>query len=249
MNDQRKTKKQLLEELEHERERSSALSEVSKRVAAAHDTDRILELIVNEAARLVGGTAAWLRFLDGNALVTGATIMSGAAYIAEHSRIRPTVPVGEGASTIGHVMATKKPLVVEDMAEELLVPLEVRELLAKHNFHGAASVPLLADDRSIGVLTVSDRRVRRFTEDEVALLTAFADQAALALEKARLLKEAETERERADSLYRVSNLLAAAHDTDEVFRPDCERGRAAPRRIRLLYSVVAGGRIGPCRRH
>lgn len=64
MNDQRKTKKQLLEALERqrellerERERSIALQEVSKKVAAAHGTDEVLNLIVNEAARLVGAHA------------------------------------------------------------------------------------------------------------------------------------------------------------------------------------------------
>jgi GAF domain-containing protein len=63
---------------------------------------------------------------------------------------------------------------------------------------------------------VLDKRIRRFTRDEVSLLQAFADQASLALEKARLLNEAEREKERSDALYRVSNLLAGAHDTDEV---------------------------------
>jgi len=71
MNDQRKTKKQLLEELEqerelvaHERERSIVLQEVSNKVAAAHDTDEVLDLIVNEAARLVGADGAIMRLLE-----------------------------------------------------------------------------------------------------------------------------------------------------------------------------------------
>jgi hypothetical protein len=53
MNDDQKTKEQLLEELaqgrallEQSEERSLALQEVSKRVAAAHDIDEILDLIV-----------------------------------------------------------------------------------------------------------------------------------------------------------------------------------------------------------
>ncbi len=72
MNDDQKTKEQLLEELAHsqelleqeqrradlERERSLALQEVSKRVAASHDTDEVLDLIVNEAARLIGTHSA-----------------------------------------------------------------------------------------------------------------------------------------------------------------------------------------------
>ena len=64
MNDDQKTKEQLLEELEHERERadkeherSLALQEVSKKVAGAHDNDAVLDLIVNEAARLLDTSA------------------------------------------------------------------------------------------------------------------------------------------------------------------------------------------------
>ena len=55
-----------------------------------------------------------------------------------------------------------------------------------------------------------DKRVRDFSGDEVSLLSA------LALEKARLLNEAQREKERSDALYRVSNLLAGAHETHEV---------------------------------
>ena len=65
MNDERKTKKQLLEELERERERadvererSLALQEVSKRVAAANDTDAVLDLNVNEPSRPGGAAEA-----------------------------------------------------------------------------------------------------------------------------------------------------------------------------------------------
>ena len=107
MDDQQKTKKQLLEELQQERslvkcerERSMALKEVSNKVAAAHDTDEVLDLIVNEAARLLGAPAAWLRFLDGNVMIPGATTKSGAAYIEEHSRIRPTLPRNEHCGTL-----------------------------------------------------------------------------------------------------------------------------------------------------
>ncbi len=58
MNDQSKTKKQLIEELDRERERSNALYRVSNLLAGAHDTDEVLDIIVNEATRLVGGKAA-----------------------------------------------------------------------------------------------------------------------------------------------------------------------------------------------
>ncbi|MCH9017024.1 MAG: GAF domain-containing protein, partial [Chloroflexi bacterium] len=214
MNDQSKTKKQLLEELEqerelvaHERERSIVLQEVSNKVAAAHDTDEVLDLIVNEAARLVGASAGYIRLLEGGVLVPRAANESAAGYLAETAELQPGVPVGEGGGAVGHVMATKTPMVTEDGTKCELTSPQGRRLAKNHGFHGRALVPLLANDRSIGVLTVFDTRIRRFTDDEISLLAAFADQASLALENARLLNEAETERERADSLYRISNLL------------------------------------------
>ena len=106
------------------------------------------------------------------------------------------------------------------------------------------------------MLNVWDKRVRRFTEDEVSLISAFADQASLALDKARLLNEAETERERADSLYRVSNLLAGAHDTDEVLELIVNEGTPVEAeflpgysRTRRLYPAVGRRWISACRSH
>ena len=90
MNDQRKTKKQLLEDLalahkriELERERSLALLQVSNRLAGAHDTDEILELIVNESVRLLGATSSSIRLLEDDNLVfrtgTQSSIVAGSA--------------------------------------------------------------------------------------------------------------------------------------------------------------------------
>ena len=214
MNDQRKTNDQLQEELERERERSIALQDVSKKVAAAHDTDEVLDLIVNEAARLLSATGAFLRLLEEDFLVAKAATESAGGFLADSVANNPAFIAGAGI--MGHVLATKKPLVVEDVQSHEMITPSGRLNVQKAGFHGTAYVPLLANGHAIGVLSVVDTRIRNFSEDEVSLLMAFADQAALALEKARLLNEAETERERSDALYRVSNLLAGAHDTDEV---------------------------------
>ncbi len=194
-------------ELERERERSDSLYQVSNKLAGAHDTDEVLDLIVNEASRLVGSPFVILRLLQGDVLVPRAATESAAGVIAYYK-------VEEGTSASGHVMATKKPLLGQ--AATLMAPPERLRELQEQGFYATASFPLFADGRSIGTLSVADRRERILTDDEVSLLAAFADQASLALEKARLLSEAERERERSDALYQISNQLAGAHDTDEV---------------------------------
>ena len=149
-------------------------------------------------------------------MVRRAATESAANYLTGQNAVRPAIQVGEWMSPTSHVMATKEPMVIMDIVEGELVDPESRLMAQNQGFHGAALVPLLADDRSLGVLAVLDKNIRSFSDDEVSLLSAFADQAALALEKARLLNEAQREKERSDALYRVSNLLAGAHNTDEV---------------------------------
>jgi len=192
MKGDKKTKNQLLDELERGIMRSDALYQVSNRLAGAHDTDEVLDLIVNEAVRLLSAKAAWTRLLRNAVLVLGAATESAVAYVGEVAESTPTFGVEEGRSNAGHVMATKEPFVMEDVVTEGFTSEAERRRNQEYGFHGSVIVPLLANDRPIGVLIVTDGQVRRFTANEVSVLTSFVDQAALALQKARFLQEAKT---------------------------------------------------------
>ena len=77
MNGQRKTKKQLLEDLQRERERSIALQEVSNKVAAAHNTDEVLDLT---STKLIGGSAAFIRLLEGGRVLVESKFGKGPTF-------------------------------------------------------------------------------------------------------------------------------------------------------------------------
>ena len=223
MNDEQKTREQLLEELEQERElvsrereRSLALQEVSNKLAGLHGLDEVLDLIVHEATRLLNATGAWMHLLDTRGLVGAVTTKAVAGFYEEMLAANPVFIVGDGSSHLGTVIATRTASSSEDISVDARMQPESQEMAKRNGVHGGVTVPLVANDAPIGTLSVVDERIRKFTGDEISLVSAFADQAALALEKARLLSEAKREKERAESLYRVSNLLAGAHDTDEV---------------------------------
>ena len=209
-------KARLLNEAETERERADSLYRVSNMLAGAHDTDEVLDLIVNEAARLVGAAAANIRLLVGDMLVPRAATESAAEFLASVKEGFPAYIVEEGGNPFSHVMATKRHFVIENIAEESMMRPEERENVLKHGYQSGVLVPLLGNDRSIGVLAVTDTPIRLFNDDEVSLLTAFADQASLALEKARLLSEAEARERQATQLYEVTTQLASNHDLDSV---------------------------------
>ena len=141
MNDQQKTKKQLLEDLQRERERSIALQEVSNKVVAAHDTDEVLDLIVNEAVRLIAASAATLRLLEGNRLVPRAATDSATAHLAVAAEIKETYIAEDSSSIMGRVLATKKPYLTEDAQNDPLLTSEAaRQNLQRSGFHSWSTI-------------------------------------------------------------------------------------------------------------
>ena len=162
-----------------------ALASLSEKLGRSHDTEYQLELIVNEATRLVEAKAGYIRFLDGVPGAVNVATASAAGYLSEVSRVNPSVRAQEGVTAAGHVMATRQPLTLEDVTKSELILRETRVIAEKHGFHGMAALPVLSGERPLGVLFVFDRDVRWFTGDEVSLLTAFAQQASEAVEKAQ----------------------------------------------------------------
>src|SRR5438128_12343928 len=63
------------------------LLDVTRRLAAAHETDDILTLIVNEATRVLGAEAAGLRLIEGDEIVTRARTES-AKDLMSRTRLR-----------------------------------------------------------------------------------------------------------------------------------------------------------------
>jgi GAF domain-containing protein len=82
----------------------------------------------------------------------------------------------------GWVLVTRQPLVVEDVGADTRFSREAAESTG-YVPKGLMAVPLLVEDRALGVLEVLDRPgEERFTLAEMDLLSLFANQAAIALD-------------------------------------------------------------------
>ena len=201
----------LYEEAERNRHRLEVLNDVSRQLAAVHDTDEVLTLIVNQAARLVKAEAAGLRLLEGDDLVVGARTESAAPLM-----IRPRIKLGE--SLTGKVVAGGETVVVEDLSQDTTFDPAHKRSALEHGFRGFVGVPLKSRGRVLGALNVYTQGARHFLPDEIDLLAGLADQASTAIEKARLFRETVEGQQLLARLYRAAIAMQSSWDRDERLR-------------------------------
>lgn len=122
------------------------------------------------------------------------------------------VPIGQGFT--GRVAQTGQPLIIEDVNEQggSLYPNYQR----RNNLVSFMGVPVIYREQIIGVLSVMTNYRRQFTKDEMMLLIGLADQAAIALENARLFEEREQRISELTIINRISAAVNASLDTNDL---------------------------------
>ncbi|MFV9504365.1 MAG: GAF domain-containing protein [Oscillochloridaceae bacterium umkhey_bin13] len=122
------------------------------------------------------------------------------------------VPVGQGLT--GRVAAAGKPIMITDVNETggSLYPAYQRD----NNLISFMGVPVVYHGQIVGVLSVMTSSRRQFTADEQELLIGLADQAATALETAKLFQEREQRINELSTINTISTTVNATLDMDEL---------------------------------
>jgi PAS domain S-box-containing protein len=168
-------------------------------VALAHlSLDHLLRELLGRLCGVLACDAASILLLtdDGQHLVTRA---SHGLDDAEGVTVR----MGRGVA--GRIAATRRPLVVDDLTT---MELEHPRLRAR-GLRSLVGVPLLVEDRVVGVVHIGTRRSRHFTEDDTQLLALAADRMALAIDHARLYEAERTARTEAERANRSKDQFLA----------------------------------------
>jgi integral membrane sensor domain MASE1/GAF domain-containing protein/anti-sigma regulatory factor (Ser/Thr protein kinase) len=170
-----------------------------------------------------------------------------AAATAIHANVEaglrrmPAVAIADDPSSVARA-ARSRATVVDDFvadgyAERVGAP-EQRDL-ARDHIHAVMSVPMIARDQMLGVLTLATLRStgRTFTDHDRALAEEFASRCALVLRERSLRTRAERSEVRLQQLRRAINALAGAETMDDVLIAVGEVGATALDASRML--VVA----------
>ena len=175
---------------------TDARAEASRRVREAEELARIARLVsetldLGNVAERIAETVLGLLNVQSSAIrltrADGALAPIALGGLAKtYGESAAVVPAGFGL--IGRAAIEGRALWTEDVRRDTRFALtpEMRERNAAAGNVGGLAVPLRVAGRVIGVLSVGARESRVFTEGEIALLQTFADQAALALDNARL---------------------------------------------------------------
>jgi len=165
-----------------------ALSKVANLITSGLYLEELLRLVVNVTAEIMNSKICSLMLLDPDKkeLVIRAT-----QSISEEYNKKPNVKLGEGIT--GSVAQNNKPICVLDVKED--TRYINRDIAQKEGLCSLASVPLAVKARVIGVLNCYTSKRHKFSKHELDLLTALANQAALAIENAELDLRARTAEE------------------------------------------------------
>ncbi len=122
----------------------------------------------------------------------------------------------KGTGMAGLAIQKRAVVAAEDVIEfpEVVYPPEVRARLARSAYRAVLAMPLIVQDRVLGALAVGAECGRRFTAQEIELVSAFADHAAVAVDNARLFEEAQ--RRHADA-ERARAAAEEANRTKDAF--------------------------------
>lgn len=183
--------------------------ELNAKINSTLDLEELLGILMNTAAEVMDTHAASLMLLDptGQELIFKVALGCKANQLKESFRVK----VGEGIA--GTVAATRKALLVNDTQKD---PRFAKRFDASTGFKTEAilCVPMHAKGKIIGILeAINPRNRKEFNQEDLTVFQIFADQAAIAVENARLhtetLQQEKTKQE-----------LKIAHEIQQNFLPD-----------------------------
>src|SRR6266545_3748573 len=151
------------------------------------DVQPVFDAIVESAVRLLGAYSGGLTRITGDQIELAALTSTDAAGDAATRARYPEPLQSEGM----HAQAIREraPVNIADAHTDPGVPEAEHGRARVRGYRSLVVVPMLRHDEAVGAISVTRRDPGGFTDDEIALLQTFADQAVIAIENARLLSE------------------------------------------------------------
>ena len=212
----------LIQQAEERAERLTTLSQLTRLITSATDSDAVFRGIAEAASTLLKAKMAYV-WIDAG----GERLKEAGSYWADArlaTRAPATiVPVSRKGSLSADVLQSRRPEYVEDVQRD---PRWLNPVLAREaDLHACIAQPLLHQERAVGALIVAFGQRGAFTPEERNLCGLLADQAAIAIVNARLYEETERRRRESELLAAVVRTINTSLDLSTVLQRIAEGAR------------------------
>ncbi|MBL8068048.1 MAG: GAF domain-containing protein [Armatimonadetes bacterium] len=156
-----------------------ALSEVARSLTESPYLEEVLQLLVNLTAKRFNYRVVTVRLLDAERgeLILRATQATNKAYQRKRA-----IKLGE--SIAGKAIQLRKPVFIDDVRHE--ADYIGHDLAEEQGLRSMVCIPLIVQNRPVGVMSCYTGEIRQFGEDEISILETLAKQAAVSIEHTRL---------------------------------------------------------------
>jgi len=167
------------------------------------DLEEVLELVASKVADALQTEACFVYLYDErtNELILRATHGTSVEEMTKRPRLRP----GEGIT--GTAAADRAPVMIPSQAH-LDPRFKQFANLSEDAYESILAVPILARDELAGALNVRTLAPREFTQDEIELLVAIADQVAQTIQHAQLYAQAQSRVAELEALAKISEAVS-----------------------------------------
>ncbi|MEM7212574.1 MAG: GAF domain-containing protein, partial [Pseudomonadota bacterium] len=200
-------------------EREAVNREILHLISQNRDDEKpIFEFILESACRLCKAQSAFVIILDesGEFVYSPAQFGTRPDFTASFADWR--VPIA--TSPLGAVVSMRERRVVafDDIADDDLYrsghPDRVRQVEIEGS-RSVVNVPLMTGEGAVGSIILYRREVRPFTDEDIALVEAFAAQAVIAVENVRQFRELQTRLERQKAAREILQVISENRDDEQ----------------------------------
>ena len=189
-------------ELTEARQQQSGTSEVLRVISSSPgELQPVFNAMLENATRTCAAKFGILYQCEGDALRTVAIHGAPQSFVEERQRNAIVSPNPD--TTLGRALSTKQPVQIADIRAEIKdFDARAAQLPKLAGARTVLAVPMIKENELLGAIMIYGQEVRLFTDKQIELVTTFADQAVIAIENARLLREL---RERTEDLTEFSS--------------------------------------------
>jgi signal transduction histidine kinase len=180
-------------------------SDVSKQLTTVLDIDRLLQQVATLTSTSFGFYSAAVFLLDEEKKMLVPVAASDAAGLALETEEIGDIPLDAEPSVIALVARNREAVTIDDATQSPIYLF----LPALPDTRSELAIPMVLGEQLLGVFDLQSEVPNRFNEEDLRVLTALAEQIAIAVRNAQLYTEAHAAREAAEEANRVkSNFLA-----------------------------------------